>query len=60
MERTKIEKLKKRIEELENHIFIIDMVDHWTSKQSDMYDELQEKLTKAKLLLTKELLKDIK
>ena len=55
-----IEKLKKKIEELENHIFIIDMIDKWTKENEKKYEELQEQLQKAKLLLAEELLKDVK
>ena len=57
---TEVEKLKKKIEELENHLFILDMVDRWTANDKLKHEELQEQLQKAKILLTEELLKDVK
>ena len=60
MEKNEIEKLKEKIEQLKEHIFIIDMIDRLTPKTEAKYEELQDQLQKAKMLLTEELLKDVK
>ena len=52
MNKTKqIESLKKQIKDIEETIFLIDMVDHWTSNDYQIRQTWETKLTKVKGLL---------
>lgn len=56
MERT-IADVKKRIEELEDVIFYLDMVDRWTQTQKDLFDKYNKELTELKALVIEALTK---
>lgn len=47
----KINNLKKQIKEIENVLFLIDMVDHWTTEDYQARQTWETKLTKVKGLL---------
>lgn len=52
MNKTKqIESLKKQIKDIEETIFLIDMVDHWTSEDEKAMSHWKAELDKVKGLL---------
>lgn len=55
MNNEKIIKIKERIEWLESVIWSINMIDHWTREDRDIYDEYSEELKQLKKLVVKEI-----
>lgn len=53
----KIKELKRKIEELENTLFFINMIDHWTREDSEAYDKYSKQITELKRLLVEEVAK---
>jgi len=45
------EKINKKIEELENHKFLIDMVDKWSESEKSTYEKLTNQIQVLKELL---------
>ena len=58
MKNTKLENLKKQIAELEDTIFYIEMIDHWTAKDSELYDRYNTQLRELKALVIEEITKE--
>jgi hypothetical protein len=56
MEKT-IADVKKRIGELEDVIFYLEMVDRWTQQQRELFDKYNEELTALKALVIEALVK---
>ena len=52
-----IKELKQKIEELEESIFYLDMVDHWTKEDRELSDKYYSELVRLKGLLLEELSK---
>ena len=52
----KIDKIRKRLQEIDDNIWIIDMIDRWDEESSKRFEELKEE--KKKLLLEMEELKN--
>lgn len=50
-----IKALKKKIEELENTIFFLEMIDHWTSKDNELHNKYNEELRQLKSIVIEEL-----
>lgn len=55
MNNEKLIKIKERIEWLESVIWSINMIDHWTREDRDIYDEYNEELKQLKKLVVKEI-----
>ncbi len=53
----KVQELKRKIEELENTLFFIEMIDHWTKEDQDAYDKYSNQITELKRLLIGEVAK---
>ena len=60
MKNEKIESLKNKIEELETSLFYINMIDHWTDKDKELYDKYYKELQEIKDLLVKEIAESVK
>ena len=52
-----IKELKTKIKELEESIFYLNMVDHWTREDSELSDKYHQELARLKDLLLEELTK---
>lgn len=52
-----IKELQERIDKLEEIIFHLDLIDHWTSNDSELFDKYNEELRRLKELVIKELTK---
>lgn len=52
-----IKELQERIDRLEEVIFNLDLIDHWTSKDSELFSKYNEELRQLKELVIKELTK---
>ena len=55
MKNNKVEELKKKIEDLEETLFFIDMIDHWTKEDSESYDKYSKQVQELKQLLIEEI-----
>ena len=53
----KVQELKRKIEELENTLFFIEMIDHWTREDQEAYDKYYQQITELKRLLIGEVAK---
>lgn len=53
----KVQELKRKIEELENTLFFIEMIDHWTREDQEAYDKYSNQITELKRLLIGEVAK---
>lgn len=58
MKNTRVEELKRKIEELEDTLFYIDMIDHWTQKDKEHYNKYSKQIKELKELLIKEIVED--
>ena len=58
MKNKKVEELKRKIEDLEETLFYIEMIDHWTRRDSEMYDKYSEQIKELKALLVQEIVED--
>lgn len=58
MKNKKVEELKRKIEDLEETLFCIEMIDHWTRENSEMYDKYFEQIKELKALLVQEIVED--
>lgn len=56
MKEEKVLKIKKRIEELEEILWTIDLIDHWTRQDGESYEKYSKELTEIKQSLIKEVL----
>lgn len=55
MKNNKVEELKKKIEDLEETLFFIDMIDHWTKEDKESYDKYSKQVQELKQLLIEEI-----
>ena len=51
-------KIKERIEWLEDIIWSIQMIDHWTSEDREYYDNYNKELTELKKQVVNEIFKE--
>lgn len=51
-------KIKERIEWLEDVIFSIQLIDHWTNEDRDYYDNYNKELTELKKQIVNEIFKE--
>ena len=50
-----IKELQERISQLENIIFSLDLIDHWTRKDTELFEKYNKELTQLKELVINEL-----
>ena len=55
MKNNKVEELKKKIKDLEETLFFIDMIDHWTKENKENYDKYSKQVQELKQLLIEEI-----
>jgi len=55
MKNQKVEELKNKIEQLEDTLFYIEMIDHWTRKDEELYDKYSKQIQDLKAMLVKEI-----
>lgn len=55
MKNKKVEELKNKIEQLEDTLFYIEMIDHWTKKDRELYDKYSQQIQDLKAMLVKEI-----
>ena len=55
MKNSRVEELKRKVEELEDTIFLIEMIDHWTREDEESFDKYSKELREIKNLLTEEI-----
>jgi len=58
MKNKKVEELKRKIEDLEETLFYIEMIDHWTREDSETYDKYSRQIKELKALLIQEIVED--
>lgn len=58
MKNKKVEELKRKIEDLEETLFYIEMIDHWTREDSEIYDKYSKQIKELKALLVQEIVED--
>lgn len=58
MENKKIQELKAKIEDLEETIFYIEMIDHWTMEDREYHEKYSKELRELKRLPTDAILGD--
>ena len=57
---TKIQKLELKIEELKENIFQVEMIDRWTQRNEEMWENYHQELRQVEQQLEKELNKGVK
>ena len=55
MKEKNIKELQERISQLENIIFSLDLIDHWTRKDTELFKKYNKELTQLKELVINEL-----
>lgn len=55
MKNNKVEELKNKIEKLEDTLFYIEMIDHWTREDKELYDKYSKQIQDLKAMLVKEI-----
>ena len=58
MKNKRIEELKRKIEDLEETLFYINMIDHWTREDSECYDKYSKQIKELKEQLVQEVIED--
>ena len=58
MKNKRVEELKRKIEDLEETLFYIEMIDHWTREDSESYEKYSKQIKKLKALLVQEIVED--
>lgn len=58
MKNKKVEELKNKIEDLETTLFYIEMIDHWTRKDEELYDKYSQEINNLKAMLVKEIVEN--
>ena len=56
MRNAKVEELKRKAEELEETIFLIEMIDHWTRENEESFENYSKELKEIKNLITEEII----
>ena len=55
MKEKNIKELQERISQLENIIFSLDLIDHWTREDTELIEKYNKELTQLKELVINEL-----
>jgi hypothetical protein len=58
MTKEKYLKIKERIDWLEDVIWTIELIDHWTSEDREYYDKYNKELTELKKQIVNEIFKE--
>ena len=58
MKNKKVEELKRKIEDLEETLFYIEMIDHWNREDSESYEKYSKQIKELKALLVQEIVED--
>lgn len=58
MKNKKVEELKRKIEDLEKTLFYIEMIDHWTREDNEIYEKYSKQIKELKALLVQEIIED--
>ena len=58
MKNKKVEELKRKIEDLEETLFYIEMIDHWTREDSEIHEKYSKQIKELKALLVQEIIED--
>lgn len=58
MKNKRVEELKRKIENLEETLFYIEMIDHWTREDNEAYDKYSKQIKELKALLVQEIIED--
>ena len=58
MKNKKVEELKRKIEDLEETLFYIEMIDHWTREDNEIYEKYSKQIKELKALLVQEIIED--
>ena len=57
MKEKNIKELQERISQLENIIFSLDLIDHWTREDTELFEKYNKELTQLKELVINELIR---
>ena len=55
MREKNVKELQEKISQLENIIFSLDLIDHWTRKDTELFEKYNKELTQLKELVINEL-----
>ena len=58
MKNKKVEELKRKIKDLEETLFYIEMIDHWTREDNEIYEKYSKQIKELKALLVQEIVED--
>ena len=58
MKNKKVEELKRKIKDLEETLFYIEMIDHWTREDNETYEKYSKQIKEFKALLVQEIVED--
>ena len=58
MKNKRVEELKRKIEDLEETLFYIEMIDHWTREDNESYEKYSKQIKELKALLVQEIVED--
>jgi hypothetical protein len=58
MKNKKVEELKRKIKDLEETLFYIEMIDHWTREDNETYEKYSKQIKELKALLVQEIVED--
>ena len=57
MREKNVKELQEKISQLENIIFSLDLIDHWTRKDTELFEKHNKELTQLKELVINELIR---
>ena len=57
MREKNVKELQEKISQLENIIFSLDLIDHWTRKDTELFEKYNKELTQLKKLVINELIR---
>ena len=57
MREKNIKELQEKIDQLENIIFNLDLIDHWTKKDTELFEKYNKELRQLKELVINELIR---
>lgn len=58
MKNKRVEELKRKIEDLEETLFYINMIDHWTRQDQESYEKYSKQIEELKKLLIQEIVEN--
>lgn len=57
MKEKNIKELQEKIDQLENIIFNLDLIDHWTKRDAELFEKYNKELRQLKELVINELIR---